>query len=694
MRRWTLSALSALIAVLILLPGALAEGEAEPAEWTVMFYMCGSDLESKHGYATDALESIIACEVIYTLDSVRPYFGLGSTGENIVAAERVDVVVETGGSSKWQPSDYPDIEIDPGKLQRWSFTNHFYAPSSGFALEQELPSANMADPRTLSDFIQWSVQTHPARKYALVLWDHGGGSKTGLFVDELYDHDVMYLDELKTALADGGAQFETVIFDACLMANLETACAVKDNARWMVASEEIVPGQGTCVRAWLQELYNNPACDGRQLGRSVCDMTQRSYANTGNDQANSILTWSLIDLSKIDRVAADFDSLFAALGQAYTEYNLMATYASMLTRSEEYGGGSDQMIDLAGVIYCGQAETMIPEETRGEMLEALSDAVVYCVRGPGRSGALGLSFCYAASFDIEELSVYARNCPSPHYLAFLDALSDWTAPDSVYQTAPRLPGIDEIKGYTLKVEKLVVDGIPAICFSEDSMYCDSVFYTLYRMDDEMEQVVSLGEEACVFDFAEDGRAVWHPFQLSTWPAIEGSPCCMQLIDESEAIFLYSIPIQISNDVWYLRCGLEFGVNPFQQMVERGEITDTGVYRVYGLWEGYDSDSAMPSRNVKSLSQMAGQEFRLLYPTQSGKGRTSYGFTDMMTMYRSLELEKVALPAGTYYLEYVINDIFERPVKLEQVELHWDGESFSMPREDEWQGKQTLRVKRG
>ena len=50
-----LSALASLAAV----PCAAEEvpdrpGEPEKAEWTVMFYFCGSDPESKYGYATSA----------------------------------------------------------------------------------------------------------------------------------------------------------------------------------------------------------------------------------------------------------------------------------------------------------------------------------------------------------------------------------------------------------------------------------------------------------------------------------------------------------------------------------------------------------------------------------------------------------------------------------------------------------------
>ena len=71
-------------------------------------------------------------------------------------------------------------------------------------------------------------------------------------------HDVMYLYELKQALADSGVQLEALVIDACLMANLETAYAVKDSAHWMIASEEVVPGSGTAVGDWLEELYIHP----------------------------------------------------------------------------------------------------------------------------------------------------------------------------------------------------------------------------------------------------------------------------------------------------------------------------------------------------------------------------------------------------------------------------------------------------
>ena len=51
------------LVLLTLLAGALpalAEATDDMDEWTVMFYMCGSDLESKYGYGSQNLQDIAA----------------------------------------------------------------------------------------------------------------------------------------------------------------------------------------------------------------------------------------------------------------------------------------------------------------------------------------------------------------------------------------------------------------------------------------------------------------------------------------------------------------------------------------------------------------------------------------------------------------------------------------------------------
>jgi hypothetical protein len=40
---------------------------------------------------------------------------------------------------------------------------------------QSLGEQNMGDPQVLADFISWGIQSFPANRYALILWDHGAG---------------------------------------------------------------------------------------------------------------------------------------------------------------------------------------------------------------------------------------------------------------------------------------------------------------------------------------------------------------------------------------------------------------------------------------------------------------------------------------------------------------------------------------
>ncbi len=141
--------------------------------------------------------------------------------DDVIPSRPVNVLVETGGAREWHARDL-GMDIDAGSLQRWRYCleNNPDGEEAGFVLEETLPLASVSRPETLADFIRWGTQAYSAQKYMLVLWGHGGGSKTGIFIDELFDGDVMHLDELEQALTGGGTHFEAVLFDACMMANV------------------------------------------------------------------------------------------------------------------------------------------------------------------------------------------------------------------------------------------------------------------------------------------------------------------------------------------------------------------------------------------------------------------------------------------------------------------------------------------
>ena len=677
-----------LTALLLSLPGATCAaaapqtGEDGLAEWTVMFYLCGADLESKYGYATGNLEEIAQCEHHTSiLGEIAREYGDSVDDADVHQPGRVNVLIQTGGSLTWRARGEMNMDIASDRLQRWYYDadTQVAAPEQAgekFQLRQELPLASMADPETLRDFVRWSAETYPAQKYALVLWGHGGGSR-GIFIDELFDEDMMTLEELHDALIDADVMLEAVLFDACLMANFNTAWSIVDNTRWMCASEEVVAGKGTAIGDWLQRLYYMPECDGERLCRWICDMTQTKYANEDNEQARQLMTWSVIDMSQLPRVENAIGRFYVMLGQVYARYpRLMSLYAQRIMRAESFGGFDDNLYDLADIFYDIEMTKAVDMDIQRDMLDALTDAITYSVRGMGRSAARGLSFCYAVDFDKEELEAFSKANTNPYYLAFLDAITPWTAPEWVYQFADRLPEIDTIDDYQVTVEKHIqANGTPSFSFVDGSdVGVGAVRFRLYWDNTETGQTVNLG---ILPAYDDNGEFI---VDSPVWPSIEGTLCNAEVTSmggTDVTTFLFNVPIQIGTEVGYLRCGYDMAVDD---------------YTVYGLWDGFESDSTLFNRNVKLLSQLAGQQYRLMYPVEGTEdSRTRYESSQKLTMYRSLELEDMPLPPGRYYIQFIVYDLFMRPMEMERIELNWDGETLSFPEQMAWDGRETLRV---
>ena len=155
----------------------------------------------------------------------------------------------------------------------------------------DIGNRDMTQSAELREFIQWAKSIYPARRYALVLWNHGGGY-TGLIEDVTSAGSrLMSLEDVRTALgAAGGVDF--LDFDMCLMAGYETLAKLDGVASVVKFSEESVPGAGNPYKEIVKALRANPTASASAVGGMFADQFHQSYRN---DRAST--TTSVYDMS-------------------------------------------------------------------------------------------------------------------------------------------------------------------------------------------------------------------------------------------------------------------------------------------------------------------------------------------------------------------------------------------------------------
>lgn len=244
---------------------------------TILIYMVGSDLESNgakinypenYGCATMDMDEIMGAK-----------FG-----------DDVRVIVETGGSEQWGMSHIDGSIVNPKYLERYQLI------SGKRELVDQLESASMANPDTLSDFLKWGVENYPAERFMVILWNHGGGTAGGYGLDYLYNQDNMDLLEIQTAFKNAGYKFDVIGFDACLMATLETAYALREYGDYLVASENTESGEGWYYTDWINAIGSNSQINMLDLSKEIVD----SYINKMSENRRENQTLSVLNLNQAE----------------------------------------------------------------------------------------------------------------------------------------------------------------------------------------------------------------------------------------------------------------------------------------------------------------------------------------------------------------------------------------------------------
>ena len=293
---------------------------------------------------------------------------------------------------------------------------------------QSLGEVDTGDPQTLIDFVTWAIQTYPAKKYALVMSDHGGGWTGGFSDMSAASYSELSIPEIVSSIETirqntGIDKFELIGFDACLMGQIEVFGSLYPYSNYMVASEEVEPGYGWSYAAWLEQLVQDPAVNGSGLSQSIVStyVVNDVLLSGGRASADEIAqeeattTLSAIESARVPDVigamnqfvsaAASLDQSLVAEARTYSR-----SYFSLF--GEEV---SPSFVDLGNFSEVLATFTEDPgiQQTAVQLQTAIDSAVVAEKHGINMSGSSGIAFHFPDS-DLYYYTEFNNDFP-PYY---------------------------------------------------------------------------------------------------------------------------------------------------------------------------------------------------------------------------------------------------------------------------------------
>jgi len=251
--------------------------EEELADATILWYGCGGGnvdaaiLEDFHKFYKAKPESFDRVNVVAQYKT-----SLNPTVYNQIDYETV---------VQW--ADYTSKLMSEEEMENMNWVNYFFLchPKAGesyrFAvdpkktlrkqlLETEPYGEKNADctcPDSLTNFINWAAKNYPAKRYILVMADHGGGylphadlaeatssprsraQRRGLIYDDGYNKKCFSARSFARGVRNASVHVDGIVAYLCLMNNLEFLYEVKDVTDYIACSTYVMWGGGSALYA-------------------------------------------------------------------------------------------------------------------------------------------------------------------------------------------------------------------------------------------------------------------------------------------------------------------------------------------------------------------------------------------------------------------------------------------------------------
>jgi hypothetical protein len=304
---------------------------------------------------------------------------------------------------------------------------------------------DMSDPLVLSRLVQFAKREYAADNYGLLIWGHGTGWRGGagaregitplnaIAVDDQSGH-YMSLPSFGTAVS--GENFAVIAFDTCFGGLLEVAYQIRNNARYLVASEGIIPSTG-----WnYAGVFTSFLQDGGLTAEKFADRAVASFSSQYSGTPGAVI--AKIDLSAVDALFAAFETFTGTLAANIsavavrdtvlyemlhnTEVHYFSSYPSDLYI--DMYDFSRKMIDLRASITSNTAQQILIQSAGLSFQDALSAAVPQSWAQNGTANKCGVFVIPLSGPSIPMAShdiAYINGSISMEKSAFVAASEHW-----------------------------------------------------------------------------------------------------------------------------------------------------------------------------------------------------------------------------------------------------------------------------
>ena len=383
-------------------------------QWTVLIYMCGSNLESEYANETQ----------IYYEGQYYEHDGVGLATADIMEIlavpnkpDDVNIVIETGGAREWttrQYANYGTYDISSTRLQRHHVENN------KIVLDQSMTYSSMGLKDTLKDFVKYGLNNYPAHKTALILWNHGGGLQGACF-DEKKNNDGIEPFELTSAvsgaLSDVGRteKLEFVGYDCCLMQVQDIANINSQYFNYMVTSQETESGTGWDYNTWIDDLYAYK--DTTEILKAIADGFIRDNGGVNNSRNDQTLSY--LNLNYMENYRVAWENMAGQLLNAVSNNN-KKEFNRFVSSGKKYAGADYSyygLFDSKNFIERLETSTSfaIPVSYLTAVRSAHAKLVEYSICGRGAGKSYGLSMFWNISSMGWGYTTYSYNGYSASY---------------------------------------------------------------------------------------------------------------------------------------------------------------------------------------------------------------------------------------------------------------------------------------